>query len=231
MALVVIAISAGVVVGYARGGRLRSLLRQRPQRGRLVLTALGIYLAGVLGSWLWQPMLAGSMALCLLTFAYFGWVNRTFHGAALVCFGLVANAVALLVHGAVPVSESAVRRAGSEFVLDDGHRAAADAVLPWLGKVIPVAFPPSPEVVSIGDVAIAAGLALFIATSMTAAADEHAGAGLVEPDIEPAASSVSEALGTMAGEPAHEPKLLDQKRGAGPTPESDHHTERSAAHG
>jgi hypothetical protein len=136
----------------------------------LLLTALGLYVLGVLGGWAWEPLLSILAALAWLTIALYAWVNRRVHGAALVAAGLAANGLVLLLNGAVPVSHSAATDAGVDpaAVVDTaGHEASGpDTLLPWLGKTVPVAFPPHPEVVSPGDVAVAAGLAVMVGLGM-----------------------------------------------------------------
>ena len=170
MALVLLALAGGVVVGFARGGGLAGIFQLPLRRHRLLLTALGLYVLGVLGGWAWEPLLSILAALAWLTIALYAWVNRRVHGAALVAAGLAANGLVLLLNGAVPVSQSAAKDAGADpaAVVDTaGHEAIGpDTLLPWLGKTVPVAFPPHPEVVSPGDVAVAAGLAVMVGLGM-----------------------------------------------------------------
>jgi hypothetical protein len=170
VALVLLALAGGVVVGFARGGGLAGIFQLPLRRHRLLLTALGLYVLGVLGGWAWEPLLSILAALAWLTIALYAWVNRRVHGAALVAAGLAANGLVLLLNGAVPVSQSAAKDAGADpaAVVDTaGHEAIGpDTLLPWLGKTVPVAFPPHPEVVSPGDVAVAAGLAVMVGLGM-----------------------------------------------------------------
>ncbi|MGH8776004.1 MAG: DUF5317 family protein [Jiangellaceae bacterium] len=171
MTLVLLALALGVAVGYARGGGLAGLAGLRLRRHRLLLTALGLYALGVLGGWIWDPLLAALAATAWLTIGFYAWVNRDVRGATLVALGLTANGLVLLLNGAVPVAAEATARAGAdvgELVETAGHEAITSATrLPGLGKTVPVAFPPRPEVVSPGDVAVAAGLALTVVTGMT----------------------------------------------------------------
>lgn len=171
MTLVLLALAAGVVAGYARGGGLSRLATVRPRRNRLLLTALGLHALGVLGGWVWQPLLPTLVGLSWALLGYYAWVNRNIYGASLIAAGLAANALVMLVNGAMPVSADATARAGADpaTVTSTGQRELADDTtrLPWLGEVVPVAFPPRPEVVSPGDVAVAAGLALALAMGLT----------------------------------------------------------------
>lgn len=170
MLLVLLAVAVGVVVGRVRGGRLRDLGAVPPERNRLLLTALGLFVIGVLLAGEWPTMLPICAALSWLVVAYYGWVNRRFQGAVLISLGLAANALVLLINGATPVSLDAAAAAGldaevaltAELTVGSGN----DAALGWLGRSVPVAFPPRPEVVSPGDLALAAGLATLLATAM-----------------------------------------------------------------
>ncbi|TDE14953.1 DUF5317 domain-containing protein [Jiangella asiatica] len=170
--------------GYARGGRLRRLAAAPPVRSRLILTALGLYALGVGGSWVWEPLLPALTALCWFTLGFYAWLNRGHHGARLVALGLAANGLVIMLNGAMPVSATAQERAGvsptvAEEAPEDNGRIAATGdrtALPWLGKVVPVAFPPRPEVVSPGDIAVAAGCAAALATGMTGRRAVTAGA-------------------------------------------------------
>jgi hypothetical protein len=169
--LVLLAVAGGVMFGYARGGRLANLRQLPLRRNRLLLTAIALYVLAVLTGLLWEPLLAILSGLSWLTVAFYAWINRSVHGAALISVGLVANALVLLLNAAMPVSVSAVERAGADAsaILEPAERALLDpdTLLPWLGKTVPIAFPPRPEVVSPGDVAVAAGLALVVAVGMS----------------------------------------------------------------
>ncbi|RIQ28176.1 DUF5317 domain-containing protein, partial [Jiangella rhizosphaerae] len=173
MALLLLALAAGLAAGYARGGRLRRLGERPPVRSRLILTALGAYAVGVAGSWVWEPLLPVMTALCWFTLGFYAWLNRAYHGARLIALGLVANGLVILLNGGMPVSVTAEQRAGVETTVaqrpDEGVVTVAgdDTRLRWLGKTVPVAFPPRPEAVSPGDLAVAAGVAAALATAMT----------------------------------------------------------------
>ena len=186
-----LSLAAGVAIGYARGGSLAGLTRLPLRRTRLLLTALALSVLGVLFGWLWEPLLGVLSALSWLTVAFYAWVNRAVPGAALVAIGLAANGLVLLFNGAVPVSADAAARAGADPIAVVGPAGrepmGPDTRLPWLAKTVPVAFPPRPEVVSPGDAAVAAGLAVVAGVGMArttgrpdekaVVADEAAGAG------------------------------------------------------
>jgi hypothetical protein len=125
----------------------------------------------VLTGLLWEPMLGILSGLAWLTIAFYAWVNRAVQGLALVAVGLAANAMVLLLNGAMPLSLAAAERAGADssalLIPTERVELGPDTLLPWLGKTVPIAFPPRPEVVSPGDVAVAAGLALAVTVGMT----------------------------------------------------------------
>lgn len=171
MTLVIIALLTGAVIGFARGGGLARLAALRPVRNRLVLTGLGVYAGGVMLAWLWSPALAVFAGLAMLVWAFYAWLNRPIQGALLIATGFVANALVLILNGAIPVSLDAVARAGADVTealsAELNEPADAGTTLAWLGKSVPVAFPPRPEVVSPGDLAIAAGLAVVVCLGLT----------------------------------------------------------------
>ena len=186
-----LSLAAGVAIGYAQGGSLAGLTRLPRRRNRLLLTALSLSVLGVLCGWLWEPLLGVLSALSWLTVAFYAWVNRAVPGAALVAIGVAANGLVLLLNGAVPVSADAAARAGADPIAVVGPAGrepmGPDTRLPWLAKTVPVAFPPRPEVVSPGDAAVAAGLAVVAGVGMARKtgrreeepflADEATGAG------------------------------------------------------
>ena len=100
--------------------------------------------------------------------AWFLWLNRRLPGVWIIGLGGLANAVAIVANGGVmPASEAALATAGlpagtaGEFA----NSAAVHApVLGWLGDVfaVPEALGPFANVFSIGDLIIAAGLAVAL---------------------------------------------------------------------
>jgi hypothetical protein len=93
-------------------------------------------------------------------------------GVPLVTLGLVLNAAVVAANGAMPVSIDAAFRAGVPTGdiaagLDARHEIAGRGTV-WrrLGDVIPVPLPARPEVVSPGDVLVAAGLAELVVVGM-----------------------------------------------------------------
>jgi hypothetical protein len=134
----------------------------------LVAGALGAQLLGTLVGGPAYPLgLAASAALVLAFLA----LNRSVRGVGLVALGLLANALVVTANGAMPVSPQAADRAGvgvlEVLVGDQRHELeGADTRLRALGDVIAVPLPLRPEVVSAGDVLVAAGLGQLVVLGM-----------------------------------------------------------------
>lgn len=156
------AIATGVAM--AAGGRLGNLPSDRPRWPWLVPAAVVLLLApqvlsvdGAAGA---APHLAALAALIAFAAA-----NLRMMGMSIVLVGLTLNAVVILANGAMPVDRAAVVNSGLAHVeelasLDLGParrwRGPEDRIA-VLGDILPVA--PLDEVVSFGDLIVAAGLA------------------------------------------------------------------------
>lgn len=169
VALVVVVLLAALLVGRLAGGSLDRLGALPLRSRRLVLLALLAQLLGVVGGGPAYPVgLAVSAALVVVFLAR----NRGVRGTGLIALGLLANALVVGANGAMPVSVDAAGRAGvsTQQLLTgrDARHEPADAQtrLRWLGDVVPVALPLRPEVVSPGDVLVAAGAAQLVVAGM-----------------------------------------------------------------
>jgi hypothetical protein len=98
-----------------------------------------------------------------LIVAVFLWANRNVSGAWIIGVGTLANITAILANGGLmPAAKTAQRLAG----LTEGTGFHNSALLPhphllWLGDIIPVPGP-LPNVLSIGDCIIFAGLLVLL---------------------------------------------------------------------
>ena len=170
----------GLIVGLAAGGRLDNLLAARLRWTLLIFAALALRL-GTEAALLRDVALADQLRLPLLAAAYgvlvvVLWANRSLPGIGLALVGTLLNATAILVNGGfMPVWDQALAAAGLtpaeidspiHFVLS--AQPALDFLLQAgpLGDVIPVPLPLIPNVLSIGDVVLAAGLAFFVFASL-----------------------------------------------------------------
>lgn len=172
MSLVVLVLLGALALGWARGGSLDRLGGLPLRARRLVVAALAAQVAGaVVGG----PFYAVGLVLSAGLVVAFLSRNRGVRGTGLVALGLAANALVVGVNGAMPVSAQAAGRAGvgvQDLLVgaDARHElAGAGTRLRPLGDVIPVPLPWRPEVVSPGDVLVAAGLGQLVALGMVGA--------------------------------------------------------------
>jgi len=169
MSLVVCALLAGLALGRLRGGSIEALGGRAVRRRRLVVAAL---LAQTLAAVVGGPFAALGLAVSAGLLIGFLAVNRDVRGTGLVALGLLANALVVAANGAMPVSPSAAARAGAPQAallaeVDSRHELAGPGTrLVWLADVVPVPLPLRPEVVSAGDVLVAAGLAQLLVVGM-----------------------------------------------------------------
>lgn len=165
----VVVIACALLLGMLSGGRLGNLGNLDLRYGVLVVLAVVVQLGGGLAGGSAYPL--GLVVSVLLVAAFLG-VNRAIPGVGLVALGLLANALVVGLNGAMPVSVWASGEAGvstQDLVAgtDPRHEIAdGDTVLSPLGDVIPVLTPGHPEVVSPGDVLVAAGLAQLVMVGM-----------------------------------------------------------------
>lgn len=94
--------------------------------------------------------------------------NLRVPGLGLVLLGIALNALVVALNRGMPVSLDAAVRAGAPvdartLALDPRHVELGDGtLLPLLGDVVPVPLPLLPEVVSVGDLLVALGLAVAV---------------------------------------------------------------------
>ena len=168
MGLAVTVLVLALGVGLARGGRIGALAHVELRGVRALAGAVALQLAAVLvpghaSAWLY----VGSAALACVV------VARNVHlpGLPLVGIGLLLNLMVVLANAAMPVSLHAAARAGvatTQLRAGDqpGHEPAGRRTrLARLADIVPVAFPHR-EVVSPGDVSVAAGLALYVVVAL-----------------------------------------------------------------
>jgi hypothetical protein len=176
VSLAVVVLVGAVCVGLALGGswrRLASLpLRWLSLVVLAVLAQAGGAVVGLLGvadeSTSYVVGLAVSACLALA----FCLGNAGVSGVPLVTLGLCFNALVVASNGAMPVSIVAAYHARVPIAAissgsDARHEIAGDGTaLSWLGDVVPVPLPLRPEVVSVGDVLVVAGLAELVVVGM-----------------------------------------------------------------
>ena len=164
-----VVLTVALLVGWLGGGSLTRLGGVVLRRRRLVVAALFVQAFGtVLGGPLYPLALVASAVLVVAFLA----LNRGLRGTGLVALGLLANALVVGANGAMPVSLDASARAGvsTQALLtgaDLRHESSDRRTrLPWLADVVPVPLPVRAEVISPGDVLVAAGLAQLVVVGM-----------------------------------------------------------------
>ena len=146
--------------------------------GRVHLRAVRLLVAAAVVQLLTSTLAPGSavargvaLVLTTLLVGLFVVGNRRVAGTPLIGLGLLLNVVVVGANAAMPVSVDAAVRAGlTRGQLHLERDAMREEVrpgtrLPWLGDVVPVALPWRPQVVSPGDVLVAAGVGLLLVTA------------------------------------------------------------------
>lgn len=158
------------VYARLRGGSFESLANTRFRMSWLLFAGLGVQLAADLSAPEWLEG-GGGLAVIIVTnlaVAVFLFLNRTYAGTALAALGLVLNVLVISANGAMPVNPRAVRDADITKSLENvgiKHEVMDDdTALPWLGDTIGV--PYIRELLSVGDVVLALGIARLIYSRM-----------------------------------------------------------------
>ncbi len=169
MSLVLVVLACALVLGWVLGGSLERLGDLPLRRRWLVAAALLAQVAGTLAG---GPAYPAGLAVSAVLAVAFLLGSRGVRGTGLVGLGVVANALVVGVNGAMPVSLDAAARAGvtTQAIVagqDPRHELLDDAtVLPALADVVPVPLPRLPQVVSPGDVLVAAGVGQLVVLGM-----------------------------------------------------------------
>ena len=169
MVLVLVVAVAALAVAGATGGSRLTQVRVKAVR---LLAAAAVVQVGT--SVLAPGSGTARVASLVLTTALVGLFlvgNGRLAGVPLIGIGLLFNLVVVGLNAGMPVSVAAAERAG--IARADLHLArdamrqptGPDTHLAALGDVVPVAIPFRPQVVSAGDVLVAAGVGLLLVTA------------------------------------------------------------------
>lgn len=172
--LVLVVLVAALALGWVLGGSLSRLAGLSLRSRRLVVAALLAQLGGAaLGLAGWSgSAYAVPLAVSAVLVAAFLLRNRQVPGIPLIALGLLLNAIVVTANGAMPVSIDAAARANVSIVSlatgsDARHSIAGEGTrLRLLGDIVPVPLPLHPEVLSPGDVLVAAGIGLLVVVGM-----------------------------------------------------------------
>ena len=161
---------AGLIAGFALGGRLERLATVRFRLGAVAVLALGIQLA------LFSPIADGlsdqvARAIYVISTALVGVVvlaNLRLTGVPLIALGAALNLLAIAANGGkMPASPEALAAVGFGVGGNTNSVVVAEPVLAPLTDVFAMpAWLPLANVFSIGDVLIGVGLAIAVAAAM-----------------------------------------------------------------
>jgi hypothetical protein len=201
MLFVLLAVVGGLLAGYLFGGSLRRLEATRLHRVWLLLLAVAAQLVGAFlaGGSAYAALLVATLVLAV----GFLLSNPGLAGRGLIGAGLALNALVIVANSAMPVELPAAAAAGvatGPLADDPRHTLGGPGTrLSLLDDRIPLPLPLEPQVLSAGDVLVAAGAGLMVAQAMRRRATTH-------PPVRPATPS----------RPAHPPRGVAQVPGATP---------------
>ncbi|MGP8180237.1 MAG: DUF5317 family protein [Acidimicrobiales bacterium] len=194
MLILPLAVAAGLLAGWVTGGSGRALSELRFQHPSLVVGAVAAQAA------LELPGIRGlpsglRFAIVVVTYLVVAWwlfenvrasSGGSRFGLGLVEVGWTLNLLAIIPNRGMPVSESALKRAGiaPSTSVTVGHLSKHvplnhGTVLRALGDVIPLSWFRS--VISIGDIMMAVGIGLLVAAAMRAPAPAESPGATPEP--------------------------------------------------
>lgn len=161
--LLVLAIS--IIVGWARGGKLRNLTEIRVRLWWLLPLGFILLAASAL-----VPADRHQLAVTLILVSYlplllFVWLNRDVTGIWIAGLGILMNYTVIVLNGGMPVLEEAAVIAGGSSSLALGAKHVivdSNTLFPFLADIIPL----PGAVLSLGDVFLAIGIASFIEDQM-----------------------------------------------------------------
>jgi len=165
MSWVVLALVFSALIGRLRGGRIQNLLDVEAKAWWLLIVGLGLQLgAGMLPTdqhGLAVALVLASAIPILMMIA----MNRTAPGMWIAGIGILMNFLVITVNWGMPVLPAAIEIAGGSAVAAlEGRHVLLDGSthLPFLGDIIPL----PGSVISLGDVFLAIGLAVFVEEQM-----------------------------------------------------------------
>jgi hypothetical protein len=192
--VILMVIVVACAVGLARGGSMNNLAQLHLASWPLVFVALAAQALGAFAGALGLPsapvLYVVGMVLSAVLVTVFVVRNRALRGMPLIALGFLLNALVVTANGAMPVEQEAADRAGISTVglyrnTDAKHELAdEDTVLRPLADVIAVPLPGplrrGSNVVSVGDVVLAAGIGVLLVNAMLRVREPHRPAHLRE---------------------------------------------------
>jgi hypothetical protein len=187
-----LAVLCGIVLGYARGGRLRDLA-QVPHR---LLILVWLALAMQIGLGFFPGLMKhAELRFSIVLSSYFliaAWLIINMRdartprlGIFLLTTGWFLNLLVIAANGGMPVSRAALKEAGMDPDVDAGGHtlfkhvpASDDTSLYFLADVIPIR--PLGKVISVGDIVLILGITIFIASAMVVSRASEASSRLMK---------------------------------------------------
>lgn len=165
----------GLLLGWGFGGSLRNVAHVRVALWWLFPIGLALQILPLPS---FETGTVRFLPFAVLLFSYViliavAAINWRVRGAPLILVGLVLNLIPIALNQGMPVSGSAVREVGGSVgsvPIEPGgkhHLATGEDRLTFLGDVIPMRSP-FREVVSVGDLVLWVGAAVFLAAAMLA---------------------------------------------------------------
>jgi len=170
MGLMPLAVIAGLVIGFATGGRPRHLGERSFHLWPLLIAGVALQIAAEMGAlgdrghWL---VVSSFAAL-----GFFALANLRLAGMGVVLIGLLMNVTTIAVNGGMPVEDRAIVSAG--LATDAGgidainfrakrHRMTSDDTLYWLSDIVPARILGTGQVLSFGDLVMCVGVVDLLA--------------------------------------------------------------------
>ena len=165
MQWIVLVLVVALVVGWLRGGKLRNLTEVRVAAWWLLPLGFVILTASNFVPAEYDSLAVGLVLASYIPLLIFVWLNREASGIWIAGIGILMNFTVIALNGGMPVLPEAAVIAGEtgELVLDAKHVLLTDDTrLPFLADIIPL----PGAVVSLGDVFLAIGVAVFLEDQM-----------------------------------------------------------------
>jgi hypothetical protein len=178
--VILVVIVLACLAGLARGGSVHNLAQLHLDAWPLVFVAVAVQGLGAFAGSLGLPhpgllYVLGMVASAALVVVFVA-RNRALPGMALIALGFLLNALVVVANGAMPVDQDAADRVGISTVglyrnADAKHELVdGGTLLSPLADVIPVPLPrpvdAGSNVVSVGDVVLAAGIGVLVSQAM-----------------------------------------------------------------
>jgi hypothetical protein len=168
MGITIVAIGAGLLIGFLTGGRIKYLGERSFRLGLVFAVGVAFQLLITYGPRSVPVAVLLLSYACLMTFAV---ANLDLRGMGLIAIGIALNFIVIAANRGMPVDPAAIRTAGvyssaelrHKVIEGKRHLQRSDDRLLWLSDIIPASLPGYPQVVSFGDLILYVGVAALMA--------------------------------------------------------------------